>query len=95
MILAALYQALIGDREASLASLSRAVDLRPNDAHYFYLAGLALNHLGDADASLEWLRRAVAGGYSTAEIRTSIDLENLHTDARFQQLLRDADVSQP
>ena len=95
LILAAVYQALLGNRDESLRSLSRAIDLRPNDAHYFYLASVALNHLGNAEASLDWLRRAVEGGYSTADIRTSVDLENLHPDPRFQQLLRDADVSQP
>ena len=95
LILTALYQALAGDREASLRSLARALELRPNDAHYFYIAGLALNHLGDADASLDWLQRAVRGGYSTAEVRTVVDLDNLHHDPRFQQLLREADLSQP
>jgi serine/threonine-protein kinase len=89
-ILTALFQAIAGDREPSLESLRRAIDLRPNDPHYFYLAALAANHLGDTDAALDWLQRAVRGGYSTAEIRTIVDFDNLHSDPRFQQLLREA-----
>jgi tetratricopeptide (TPR) repeat protein len=91
MILSALFHAILGEREQSLAALAIANDLHPNDPHYHYLAALATNHLGDTDAALLWLEKALRGGWSTAEIRNIVDLDNLHDDPRFQQLLREVD----
>jgi non-specific serine/threonine protein kinase len=88
LILTALFQAMIGRTAASLESLDKALEIRPSDPHTFFLAGLVQNHLGNSAVALDWLERAVAGGYSTAEIRMTVDLDNLHGEERFQTLLR-------
>ncbi len=87
VILTAIYHALLGDRVEALAHLERATELRPNYAHNDFLAAVVLNHLGETVAALDAVERAVAGGYSKAEIRTIVDLENLYAEPRFQQAI--------
>ncbi len=79
--------AMLGERERALAALEKALAMRPNEGHYFYLAALVHAQLGDRGEALDFLERSVAGGYSTAEIRTSVELDDLRTEPRFKALL--------
>ncbi len=87
MILMAYDLAMLDEGERALAALEKALAMRPNEGHYFYLAALVHSRLGDREAALDWLERSVAGGYSTAEIRTSAELDELRTEPRFKALL--------
>ncbi len=86
-ILMAYDLAMLGERERALAALEQALAMRPNEGHYFYLAALVHGQLGNREAALDWLERSVASGYSTAEIRTSVELDELRQEPRFQALL--------
>ena len=81
------YQAMLGAAEESRESLAYVLDLRPNNSHFFYLAGLTRNLLGEEEQALEYLEDAVTGGYGTAELRTTIEVDNLRQQPRFQELI--------
>jgi hypothetical protein len=46
--------------------------------------------LGDKGQSLEWLGKAVRAGYSAEMARQQPDLDDLHGDPRFEDLLKSA-----
>lgn len=87
-ILLAWYQAMLGQRESSLDSLSAALNRRPGSGHFLYLAGLIHNLLGKEEEAIANFEQAVAGGWGTVELRTSIEVDNLRDDARFEALLK-------
>jgi serine/threonine-protein kinase len=77
----------LGRREESRAALEKALDLRPDVPHHFYFAARVLNRLGERDAALDALARAVRGGHSMAEARFDVEFDNLRDAPRFQALL--------
>ncbi len=87
MLMTAFHLAGVDRREEALAHLDRALRASPNNSHYFFIAGLIHSRLGNREAALDWLERAVAGGYSIAEIRAVVDLDELRGEPRFKALL--------
>jgi tetratricopeptide (TPR) repeat protein len=87
--------AMLDRPDESLEALERALELRPNDPHYLYFAARVHNHLGDEELALDSLRRAVARGYPLAEIRLSIEFDNLRDDPRLERLLTEGQASKP
>lgn len=79
--------AMLERRKESLEALEKAFLRRPNDAHYSYFAALIHNRLGEREESLFRLEQAVAGGYGRAEMRISVEFDNLRKEPRFQALL--------
>jgi tetratricopeptide (TPR) repeat protein len=49
-----------GDADHAFAAASKAVDRNPDSARDFYLGGKALQQLGRADLSINWLERSVS-----------------------------------
>ena len=86
-ILAAEYFAMIGDRTAAGSHLKAALRLRPDDPESLYAAGIVHNQLGERKEALDWLRKAVARGYSPAEMAATIELDSLRNDPGFAALL--------
>jgi hypothetical protein len=56
-----------------------------------YYGALTALELGDPAAALESLSRAVALGYPASLVRAAPDFAGLRSDARFRQLLAQAD----
>src|SRR5262249_38909948 len=52
----------LGERDSARAMLRQALDLDSLNSHVQYEAALAEWQLGERDAALGWLKRAVAGG---------------------------------
>jgi len=59
-----------------------------SDKGALFSAALIYNHLGDKGLALEWLGKALRAGYSPEMARQQPDLDNLHGDARFEDLLK-------
>jgi eukaryotic-like serine/threonine-protein kinase len=78
---------VLGHREESLAALKEALDRRPNDPHYVYLAAWVYNRLGEREKALDALERAIGGGYPRAEARFDVEFKNLKGEPRFERLL--------
>ena len=70
---------------------SRALQLNPDDPNVRYYDALTALELGDPAAALESLGRAVALGYPASLVRAAPDFASLRSDARFRQLLAQAD----
>jgi serine/threonine protein kinase/tetratricopeptide (TPR) repeat protein len=87
-ILMANYSAMLNDRPQALKQLKLALDLSSDDPEYLLTAAIVYNQLGDREAALAWLEKAIARGYSLAEIRAAPEFDNLRDQPRFQQLLR-------
>jgi serine/threonine protein kinase/tetratricopeptide (TPR) repeat protein len=84
------YYAMLDDRDHALAYLAQAVEQSKSDKDVLFSAATIYNHLGDKGQSLEWLGRALRAGYSPEMARQQPDLDNLHGDARFEDLLKSA-----
>ena len=87
-LLLANYNAMIGERAAALKHLDAALRVQPDDAETMFMAALVYNQSGDQRAALAWLQKAVAHGYSRAEIASAPEFDPLHTDPTFQALLQ-------
>jgi tetratricopeptide (TPR) repeat protein len=82
------YHAMNDDRNTALKFLALAVEESKSDKDALFSAALIYNHLGDKGLALEWLSKALHSGYSPEMARQQPDLDNLHGDARFEDLLK-------
>jgi tetratricopeptide (TPR) repeat protein len=87
-LLLAWYQAMLGEEELSRRTLAAVLENRPNDAHFLYVAGLIASVLGDEAEALDYFERAVAGGWKIAELRTTVEVDSLRDEPRFQALFK-------
>jgi serine/threonine-protein kinase len=82
------YSCMVDDRAHSLAYISQAVEYSKSDKDSLFSAAIIYNHMGDKGQALEWLGKALRAGYSPGMVRQQPDLDNLHGDARFEDLLK-------
>jgi serine/threonine-protein kinase len=82
------YYAMVDDRNHAVAYLSRELEQSKFDKDALFSAALIYNRLGDKGSALEWLSKALRAGYSPEMVRQQPDLENLHGDVRFEDLLK-------
>lgn len=82
------YSAMLGRKRPALDYLQRALRLQSDDPEFLFTAAVIHNQLGDRAAALAWLEKAVGRGYSTAELRNRVELDNLREDPKFQALIR-------
>jgi serine/threonine-protein kinase len=83
------YLAMTDHREEASTSVQKALSFAPTDPNVQFRAALVYNHLGETNTSLEWLRRAVAGGFPIDFVKSWPGFDHLHADPRFQAILRD------
>jgi len=82
------YHAMTNDRTDALRYLDLALKESRFDKEYLLAAALVYKHLGETGLSLEWLGKALRAGYSANKAFQQPDLDNLHGDPRFQDLLK-------
>jgi tetratricopeptide (TPR) repeat protein len=82
------YFAMTEDRADALAYLNQAVQQSGSNKEVLFSAATIYNHLGDKGLSLEWLGKALRAGYSPEMAKQQPDLDNLHGDPRFEDLLK-------
>jgi serine/threonine protein kinase/tetratricopeptide (TPR) repeat protein len=87
-LLLAWYRAMLGEEQHSRRTLAAVLEDRPNDAHFLYVAGLIATVLGDVPQALDYFERAAAGGWSIAELRTTVEVDSLRAEPRFQELFK-------
>jgi tetratricopeptide (TPR) repeat protein len=85
LIMLAGFYAKLGNKDQSLENLRRALELKPDNPHFFFQAGLVYNQLGQPAVALDYLQNAVKGGYARAELNR-IELDNLRENPRFRAL---------
>jgi serine/threonine-protein kinase len=82
------YHAMINDHTNALKYLNQSLDQSRVDKDALFSAAQIYNDLGDKGLALEWLGKALRAGYSPGMARQQPDLDNLHGDARFEELLK-------
>jgi tetratricopeptide (TPR) repeat protein len=84
----AICHAMLGEKTPAMRYLRQGLQLDPSDPEMRFKAALVYNQLGNANKTVAWLTKAVASGYSRTIIRDTPNFELLHSNRRFQELLR-------
>ncbi len=77
---------MLDQREKSRRLLEQALKLAPNDAPIMFNAGVVYEQLGDRDHALQWIGKAIRGGYSKDLIDKAPSLAHLRADPRYEAL---------
>jgi serine/threonine-protein kinase len=68
--------------------LPQGLALAPNDISNMFQASSIYEHLGDRKLALQWIAKAIKGGFSRDLIETEPTLAQLRRDPRFQALFK-------
>lgn len=77
---------MLDQPERSRSLLEQALKLAPNDVPIMFNAGVVYEQLGDRDQALQWIGKAIRGGYSRDLIDRAPSLADLRADPRFRAL---------
>jgi eukaryotic-like serine/threonine-protein kinase len=80
------YSAMVGDRQAAIAYIEKALKLAPSNGEALFRAALVYNHFDQTDQTLSYLTKAVEAGYSRTVVRDTPDFANLQPNPRFRLL---------
>ncbi len=80
--------AMLGEKKQALQYLQEGLQLAPAGPEMRFKAALVNNQFGETERALDWLEKAVAAGYSPTTIRDTPNFDHLHSNMRFQELLR-------
>ena len=84
----ATYLAMLDEKDKALDSLQQAAASSPKDPDVRFRGALVFNHFRDIERTLQWLQDALASGVSASLVRDTPDFDYLHSDPRFQAILR-------
>ena len=82
------YHAMTGDRANAVRYLDQELAESKFDKQALFDAAVLYDNLGDTGPALEWLAKAVKAGFSVQLVVQQPDLDNLHDDPRFRELLK-------
>ncbi len=82
------YHVMLGERAPALKYLDQALAYGKSDKEILFSAALVYNRMGETGTALEWLSKALQAGYSLTTVRESPDLDNLHSNPRYQALVQ-------
>lgn len=81
------FYSMIDKRNDALLNIEKAQKLSPKDPEVLFNAALVYNQLGDQRRAKILLGKSLDAGYSRIEIRDTPSLDNLRTDAQFEQII--------
>jgi tetratricopeptide (TPR) repeat protein len=84
----AYYHAMLNEKSEAQRCELRALALAPGDPELLFNLALSNNQMGKADQALNWLKKALAAGFSRATVQDTPLLDNLRNTQGFQNLLR-------
>jgi serine/threonine-protein kinase len=87
LCLLAAYRAALGDSARAFELTQTALDFAPGNLTVMFQAGHTYEVLGDRERALEWIARALEGGYSLEEVETAPGLAELRKDERYRRLI--------
>jgi len=87
VFLLATYHAMLERRQQAHDYLGRGLRLE-SSPELLAVAALIHNQAGERKAALDYLEKAVAGGYSPAQLQVTPELDNLRDDPKFVALIR-------
>jgi len=77
----------LGNSEAALAMIARALEIDPEDPYSYYFGALIQNETGDTDAALAALGQALEKGYPASFLVAEPYLGELRADPRFHEMV--------
>lgn len=83
------YHVMLEERTPALKYIDQALAYGKSDKEILFSAALVYNRLGETGTALEWLGKALQAGYSVTTVRESPDLDNLHSNPRYQALVQE------
>ena len=83
-----LYEAHLGQGDASETYIRRALRLSPNDSDTLFTSALVYEIIGRRSEALAAIDRAVKAGYSLEEVEKEPELNALRIDSRYQRWLQ-------
>jgi len=87
------YYAMIDDTAKSRDLLSRVVNLEPTDPQVCATIGETYEDIGDREAALKWISRALDGGIQPTFFESRPMLRDLISDPRYRALIIDRSAS--
>jgi len=84
----AICHAMLEEKKPALDALQRGLQLLPHDPSLLFEAAIVHNQFDQPDEVIDWLKKAVAAGYSPSRIRDLPNFEALRNKPQFQQLLQ-------
>ncbi|MFZ0913257.1 MAG: tetratricopeptide repeat protein, partial [Candidatus Korobacteraceae bacterium] len=81
------YSAMIGDRQAALQYLEKALKIAPLNGEVLFRAGIVHHHFNENSQALSYLKKAADAGYSRTVIRDTPDFGDLQQDPQFRSLI--------
>ena len=86
------YYAQLAQANRASELISRAVELAPGNMYVQYFSAVTHAGLGETDAAIEALEKALSLGYPALLVRPDAALSTIVEDSRVQELLGDADA---
>jgi serine/threonine protein kinase/tetratricopeptide (TPR) repeat protein len=83
----ALYEAKSSNIKQAMRDLEKALSLAPKDAQLMYNAAIVYHLAGQQSKALDYLRRALDGGYPVESIRADPEWTTWKSDPAFQQIV--------
>lgn len=83
-------KAMLNEQQVALETIERAVALSPDDPYAYYIEGLIHFRAGEIDAALAALQQAAGRGYSVVIMSAEPHLTGLHSDPRFDAIVKNA-----
>jgi len=82
------YYAMLNERDRALSRIDAALALDPDNPRVAVTAAATYEQLDQRDQALKWIEKALENGYPRTSIERLRGLRELHTDPRFQEILR-------
>jgi len=83
----AYYHAMLSEKERAQTYAKLALDIDPQNPELLFNLALACSQLGEMDQTFDWLKKALAAGFSYTTIRDTPLLDQLRSAPEFQRLL--------
>jgi serine/threonine protein kinase/tetratricopeptide (TPR) repeat protein len=87
----AVYYSMVGNRQEAFSYVTRALQQSGySDPDLLFAVAMVHNEFGETSQAVDWLAKALAAGYSARTVLVAPTFNNLHSDPRFQSLLKTA-----
>jgi tetratricopeptide (TPR) repeat protein len=80
------YSAMIGDRQAAMQYLEKALKIAPRNGEVLFRAAIVHHHFHETGQALSYLAKAANAGYSRTVIRDTPDFGDLQQEPQFRSL---------
>ncbi|MFC1724291.1 protein kinase [candidate division KSB1 bacterium] len=82
------YYSMLGERDKASGLLQSLIQLQPEQVETMFNMANTYEILGDRDKALEWIGKALEGGYELDLLERAQGLQDLREDERFKQILK-------